>query len=57
VEELALPKRADAIHPLRVALTGRTAGPGLFDLMAVLGRERMVKRLRLAEKLVEEKSA
>ncbi len=57
VEELSLPKRADAIHPLRVALTGRTAGPGLFDLMAVLGRERMVKRLRLAEKLVEEKSA
>lgn len=39
-------KLGPVVHPLRVKLTGRTVGPGLFELMAVLGRERMVKRLR-----------
>jgi len=34
------------IHPARLALSGRTEGPGLFELMAVLGRERCVARLR-----------
>jgi len=33
------------IHPARVALTGRTTGPGLFELMALLGKDRMVRRL------------
>ena len=32
-------------QPLRVALTGRTASPGLFEVMEVLGRQRVVKRL------------
>ncbi|MCS6863108.1 MAG: glutamate--tRNA ligase [Abditibacteriales bacterium] len=36
---------ARLIHPLRVACTGRTVGPGLFETMAVLGRERCLKRL------------
>lgn len=36
------------IHPARVALTGRTIGPGLFELCEVLGRERSVDRLRRA---------
>ncbi len=36
------------VHPARVALTGRTAGPGLFELMEVLGRERALERLRRA---------
>jgi glutamyl-tRNA synthetase len=31
-----------------VALTGRTASPGLFDVIAVLGRERALQRLRAA---------
>jgi len=39
---------ADIIHPARVALTGKTAGPGLFDLMALLGRDRAVQRLEKA---------
>ncbi len=33
------------IHPARVALSGTTAGPGLFDIMDVLGRERTISRL------------
>jgi len=36
------------IHPARVALTGKTAGPGLFELMELLGRPRVVARLRAA---------
>lgn len=39
------------IHPARVALTGRTAGPGLFELTELLGRERAVRRLRAAAAL------
>ena len=37
------------IHTTRLAVTGRTAGPGLFETMAVLGRERVVERLARAE--------
>jgi glutamyl-tRNA synthetase len=33
-------------QPLRVALTGQTASPGLFETMRVLGRERTLSRLR-----------
>ena len=33
---------------MRVAVTGRTAAPPLFDTMAVLGRERCLARLRYA---------
>ncbi|MFA5199737.1 MAG: glutamate--tRNA ligase [Candidatus Omnitrophota bacterium] len=33
------------IHPLRVALTGKTIGPGLFELIYYLGSERTKKRL------------
>ncbi|MBN2432466.1 MAG: glutamate--tRNA ligase [Acidobacteria bacterium] len=34
------------IHPTRLALSGRIAGPGLFEMMHVLGRARCVTRLR-----------
>ncbi len=36
------------IHPARMAITGRTWGPGLFELMEVLGRERCLARLNRA---------
>jgi glutamyl-tRNA synthetase len=37
------------IHqPIRVALTGGTASPGLFDVMEILGREEVVRRLKAA---------
>jgi glutamyl-tRNA synthetase len=38
----------DLAQPARVALTGRAASPGLFDVIAVLGRERALGRLRAA---------
>ena len=36
------------INDARVALTGQAVAPGLFDVMAVLGRDRVVARLRRA---------
>ncbi len=35
----------DVAQPARVALTGRSASPPLFDVMAVLGKERSLARL------------
>jgi glutamyl-tRNA synthetase len=34
------------IHPVRLAVTGRTASPGLFEVVALLGRESALARLR-----------
>jgi glutamyl-tRNA synthetase len=44
----------DVIHPVRVALTGKTVGPGLFELIDVLGKERVLARLDRAARLAEE---
>lgn len=40
-------KRAFLIHPTRLALTGRTVGPGLFELMELLGQDESVARMRI----------
>jgi glutamyl-tRNA synthetase len=45
VEEEGL-KMGQLAQPVRVALTGRTASPGLFEVMEVLGRDRTLLRLR-----------
>lgn len=37
-------KAAKIIHPLRLALTGITVSPGIFELMEVLGRECVLRR-------------
>ncbi len=36
------------IHPTRLAVTGMTKGPGLFELLALIGRVTVVSRLRKA---------
>ncbi|MDP3980047.1 MAG: glutamate--tRNA ligase [Chlamydiota bacterium] len=41
-------KAAQLIHPARVALTGATASPGIFELMVLLGKKRVCERLCLA---------
>jgi len=43
------------IHSVRVALTGSGASPGLFELMEVLGKERVIRRLRKAIDCLEKK--
>ncbi|MDX1931882.1 MAG: glutamate--tRNA ligase [Capsulimonadales bacterium] len=35
-------------HPVRVATTGREKGPGLFELMTVLGKDKTIRRLTYA---------
>ena len=36
------------IHPTRLALTGRTVSPGMFDVMVLLGKEKTLARIRQA---------
>jgi glutamyl-tRNA synthetase len=35
-------------QPLRVALTGSAVSPGIFDVLALLGRERSLARIDAA---------
>lgn len=41
-------KPADLIHPVRVAVSGQPGGPSLFHMLEVIGRERVLERLRRA---------
>ena len=47
-------RAGELIHPVRVALTGKRVGPGLFELMSVLGRKKVLKRLTEALKLMSQ---
>ncbi|MEO0094846.1 MAG: glutamate--tRNA ligase [candidate division WOR-3 bacterium] len=38
-------KAKELIHPLRVYITGTEAGPGLFETMELIGKERCIKRI------------
>jgi len=44
---------AKVIHPLRLALTGKTESPGIFELIYVLGKEKVCRRLKAALDFVE----
>ncbi len=50
--ERSFEKLGPIVHPTRVALTGKTTGPGLFELMNVLGPNRIQERLQKALELV-----
>ena len=41
-------KLGPVVHPARMAVSGKTKGAGLFEMMEVLGRDRVVARLRRA---------
>ncbi len=45
-------KAAVLIHAVRVAVTGKTVSPGLFDVLALLGRSRVHTRLAAARDLL-----
>ena len=49
-EELKMGKLA---QPLRVALTGRTVSPGIYEVMELLGKERTLQRLQEGIKQAE----
>jgi Glutamyl- and glutaminyl-tRNA synthetases len=37
-------KNGEFIHPARVAISGRAVGPGLYEMLEVLGKERVLAR-------------
>jgi glutamyl-tRNA synthetase len=39
-------KMGDVVNPLRVAVTGQAVGPGLYDCLAILGRDLCRTRIR-----------
>jgi glutamyl-tRNA synthetase len=39
-------KARQIIHPLRLFITGKQGGPGLFETMELVGKERCLRRLR-----------
>ena len=47
LQELGL-QMGQLAQPMRVALTGSTVSPGIHEVIAVLGKERTLKRLRAA---------
>jgi glutamyl-tRNA synthetase len=44
-------KAAILIHAVRVAVTGKTVSPGLFDVLALVGRDEVEARIRAAVQL------
>ncbi len=53
VAEAIRSERGPVIHTLRIAVTGRTVGPGLFESLAVLGKDRVLRRLERAHKWIQ----
>jgi len=47
VEDQAI-KIGDVVHALRVAVTGKSVGPGVYDCLAILGREACLRRIERA---------
>jgi glutamyl-tRNA synthetase len=41
-------KAAGIIHPTRMAISGKMKGAGLFEIMKVLGKERVIERMERA---------
>jgi glutamyl-tRNA synthetase len=46
-------KPGEVIHPVRVAVSGRTVGPGLYETIAVLGGDRTDRRLARAISMID----
>ena len=44
-------KTAAFIHPARVAASGRSVGPSLYHMLAILGKDKVLARLRNAAAL------
>ncbi len=55
VEELGLTVKA-VIHPMRVALSGKTGGPGMFEFIEALGREKTLRRMERAAQLFKKEA-
>ncbi|MCX5641765.1 MAG: glutamate--tRNA ligase [Candidatus Omnitrophica bacterium] len=47
-------KTSAVFHPLRVAVTGQTVGPGLFETLSLLGQKKTLRRLQTAQQNISE---
>jgi glutamyl-tRNA synthetase len=47
VDQLGIGK-GKLIHPLRLAVSGQSTGPGMFDLLFILGNEEVIRRIEKA---------
>lgn len=47
-------KLGDLAQPVRALVTGRNASPGLFEVLAILGRDTVLERLRRAPELFKD---
>ncbi len=45
------------VQPIRVAVTGGTASPGIFETLSLLGREKVLERLGRARKIAAERQS
>jgi glutamyl-tRNA synthetase len=50
-------KMVNLAQPVRVALTGRTASPGLYEIISILGRDESLRRLENAIEFAERSGA
>lgn len=57
LSENAGEKAAAFIHPIRLAITGKTMGPALFDIVETLGRDRVLARLSRAAAFIKTRVA
>jgi glutamyl-tRNA synthetase len=46
-------KAGDLIHPARLAISGRTNTPGLFEVMELMGRQTCIQRVESAIRYVQ----
>jgi len=56
VMELTGLKLGKIAQPVRVALTGKTASPGIFEIVEILGKNRVMSRLRDAVAFIDHRS-
>jgi glutamyl-tRNA synthetase len=50
-------KMGDVVNPLRVAVTGQGVGPGLYDCLAILGRDVCRARIKQTLQMLEQPAA
>jgi glutamyl-tRNA synthetase len=50
-------KLGDLVHAIRVSITGKAIGFGLFDALSILGREHSMQRIKRALALAQNKTA
>jgi glutamyl-tRNA synthetase len=41
-------KKAKIIHPIRLAVSGIGTGPGLYDILYIIGKQKTIERIRKA---------